>query len=444
MFDDYSDDPIYNVKAIALQSGVKASTLRAWERRYGVPKPDRTGSGYRLYSSRDIATIRWLKTQIESGMSISQAVSLLYSMQQATRQHSSNVAPAKVVSVATGSEVPKRLTDLHDQMVANATIFGESSIEAALQEAFSIYAVEDVCINLIQPVLITVGEQWHRGEISINVERFFSNVIRRKLMVMLDALAPPIRKARIIVGCAPGELHEMGILMLALFLRRRGYDVIYLGQSIAVAGLDRVLQTLQPQGMLLSAGTLSTAASLIDVAGVVIQQGYRSMILAYGGHIFNTFPDLRFLIPGHLLSTSALKAVNALEEIFESKTVTRMHLPPRAREMQDALIALRANRVTIIADMADNTRRLGDRASVIDIAEHLLIVLESAVRLEQPAVLQDVHIWEWDTRLLIDLPQLSRVVHALDHAIRRNLPECATALSGYIAALRLAVTLDKE
>ena len=102
MFDDYSDDPIYNVKAIALQSGVKASTLRAWERRYGVPKPDRTGSGYRLYSSRDIATIRWLKAQIESGMSISQAVSLLYSVQQVARQHSSNVAPTKVVSVATG------------------------------------------------------------------------------------------------------------------------------------------------------------------------------------------------------------------------------------------------------------------------------------------------------------------------------------------------------
>ena len=81
MFDHYSNEPVFNVKAIAHQTDVAAATLRAWERRYGIPSPPRTDSGYRLYSARDVAMIRWLKSQIENGMSISQAVQLLRSLQ---------------------------------------------------------------------------------------------------------------------------------------------------------------------------------------------------------------------------------------------------------------------------------------------------------------------------------------------------------------------------
>ncbi|GIV84314.1 MAG: hypothetical protein KatS3mg052_1321 [Candidatus Roseilinea sp.] len=81
MFAQYSDEPVYNVKAVSHQTGIAAATLRAWERRYGVPSPPRTDSGYRLYSARDIAIIRWLKSQIENGMSVSQAVHLLRSLE---------------------------------------------------------------------------------------------------------------------------------------------------------------------------------------------------------------------------------------------------------------------------------------------------------------------------------------------------------------------------
>src|ERR671920_885159 len=74
-----SASPVFNTKAVARETGVPADTFRAWERRYGVPRPQRTAGGHRLYSERDIATIRWLRDRTAEGLTISQAVRLLES-----------------------------------------------------------------------------------------------------------------------------------------------------------------------------------------------------------------------------------------------------------------------------------------------------------------------------------------------------------------------------
>lgn len=71
---EYATIPLYNIKAVVQTVDISPSTLRAWERRYNVCRPQRSDSGYRLYSDRDIAVIRWLKAQVNDGMAISQAV----------------------------------------------------------------------------------------------------------------------------------------------------------------------------------------------------------------------------------------------------------------------------------------------------------------------------------------------------------------------------------
>src|ERR1043165_8872226 len=73
----HSTAPVFNTKAVARETGVPADTFRAWERRYGMPRPQRTTGGHRLYSERDIAIIRWLRDRTEQGVNISHAVLLL-------------------------------------------------------------------------------------------------------------------------------------------------------------------------------------------------------------------------------------------------------------------------------------------------------------------------------------------------------------------------------
>lgn len=259
MFDNYNTDPIFNVKAMAHQTDVAAATLRAWERRYGVPTPPRTESGYRLYSTKDVAIIRWLKSQIENGMSISQAVQLLRSIEG----HSSNghADGARVVS----STQPSSFQRLQEDIVAAAIEFNEEQIEQALGEAFSLFVVEDVCLNLIQPMLVALGNQWHTGEINVNVEHFATNIVRRKLLALMATSPAPSRSVRIVSACAPGEYHEIGILMLSLFLRRGGYNIIYLGQSISETRLEEMLAKTRPDVLLISASGLLAAANLLEI-----------------------------------------------------------------------------------------------------------------------------------------------------------------------------------
>ena len=71
-----SKTPAYNLKVVIRETGLKADTLRAWERRYGLPQPERTSGGHRLYSQRDIEIIKWLMARQQEGLSISRAVDL--------------------------------------------------------------------------------------------------------------------------------------------------------------------------------------------------------------------------------------------------------------------------------------------------------------------------------------------------------------------------------
>ncbi len=446
MFEDFNDDPVYTVKAIAQQLGIMASTLRAWERRYGVPKPDRTGSGYRLYSSRDIAVIRWLKTQIDSGMSISHAVGLLHALQHGPpRSATPTVIPVKAVqSQPNAVGTPSSETDLQRRLLAHAVLLDEGSVDAALNEAFSRYSIEHVCMSVIQPALVTIGERWHRGEIGINVEHFFSSLMRRKLYALLAACPAPIRHTRIIAGCAPEDLHEMGILMISLFLRRRGYDVVYLGQNISLERLEELFQSLRPNGLLLSAGTLRSAARLVDVGEFLAAHHLKSVVFAYGGPIFNALPDLRFQIPGYPLSLTTMKAINSLGELFENPNTAKVIAPTATRESRDMVITLQGSRIDLLSIVVEASKRMVERTHVSETAEHLLKVLEAGVRLNQPALLQNLSNWEWDNRLQNDLPRLHNIVLGVEHAVRRRLADRVDYLLPYLAALKRATTLDKD
>ncbi|MEM7677985.1 MAG: MerR family transcriptional regulator, partial [Myxococcota bacterium] len=72
-----SDTPKYRIQAVAEATGVPTATLRAWERRYGVPAPKRAGNQYRLYSEEDISLIRRMAMLCRQGTAPSQAAKIV-------------------------------------------------------------------------------------------------------------------------------------------------------------------------------------------------------------------------------------------------------------------------------------------------------------------------------------------------------------------------------
>ncbi|MCX6014700.1 MAG: B12-binding domain-containing protein [Chloroflexales bacterium] len=294
--------PVFNTKAVALETTVPPDTFRAWERRYGVPRPQRTQGGHRLYSERDIAIIRWLRDRTAEGMNISHAVMLL-----------NNVFEEEVSLPATNTT--RGLDQLVQELTRTLTSFDAGASDRLLSEAFSLHPFEQVLLELIQPVMVEIGERWHRGEINIAAEHFATEFMRRKLASLINIFETVATRETIIIGCAPNELHDMGILFASLFLVRRGWKVIYLGARVPLSDLLETIAKVHPDMVCLAGTTIEAAHAMQEVA-ISIQKIHPQLRFGYGGRIFNLEPTLRETMPGHFLGHDARELTDNVATIL--------------------------------------------------------------------------------------------------------------------------------
>lgn len=294
--------PIFNTKAVAIETSVPPDTFRAWERRYGVPRPQRTQGGHRLYSERDIAIIRWLRDRTAEGMNISHAVLLL-----------TNVIDDEVVLPEATST--RSLDQMVSELTKALTSFDSATAERIMSEAFSIHQFERVLIELIQPTMVEIGELWHNGAINVACEHYATEFIRRKLASLINIFESVAMHETIVLACAPTELHDLGILYASLFLLRRGYKIVYLGARVPKTDLIEVVGKVKPDLVLLSATTIDNVVSLIDVAHAVTAQ-FPDTKFGYGGRIFNVNPELRSNMPGYFLGHDARELVEQVSNVL--------------------------------------------------------------------------------------------------------------------------------
>jgi MerR family transcriptional regulator, light-induced transcriptional regulator len=297
------DTPLYSIAAVARHTGVPAVTLRAWERRYGFPHPSRARGGRRLYTQRDIWTVRALRMHTDQGVPISRAIALL--------GDGGSPTPAEE---PIGEESP--LTTLGDQLLEALLDLAAGRAESVLSESLSLLSVEDVCLGLMQPALNEIGRRWHTGEASVAQEHFATGLVRARLSSLLQHALAGVDHPAILAACPPGEWHELGLLMICLFLARRGYTVGYLGANLPAEELDRLVQQCTPRLVLLSAQTDETAEALGDALRGLRRLPPPRPELAYGGWIFNARPELRVHTPGAYLGADARAAVATVEQLL--------------------------------------------------------------------------------------------------------------------------------
>lgn len=333
--ESYSDTPLFNTKAVVHQTGVPAPTLRAWERRYGILAPRRGDNDYRLYSERDMAIITWLRERVETGLTISQAIALLRALEpsrrRARRTRASGPLAPEVAEARDADEQRERpepaiaaepahgklaLDEISATLLRQCISLDESSANQTIAQAFAIYSIEDVCLSLFAPTLARLGQLWRAGQLTVTTEHFASSLIRERLASLFRS-APMTDDAPLaLVGCAPGELHELGPLMLALFLRRAGLRVVYLGQSVELESLVATIEAAgsasAPVSVLLSAALRPQAETLIEVGRRLAALRPRQPLFFFGGQAFTREPDLVKRVQGAYLE---MEAPNAAQEI---------------------------------------------------------------------------------------------------------------------------------
>jgi methanogenic corrinoid protein MtbC1 len=215
--------------------GVSPELLRAWEHRYGLLRPVRSAGGFRLYSAGDERRVRAMRRHLDAGVSAAQAARL------ALADAAEDEAVRSTGLEQSAAELRRAFDRLH-----------EASANEAIDRLLASFTVETVMRDVLLPYLHELGERWERGEVSVAHEHIASNVLRGRLLGLARGWGNGSGPTTVL-ACAPGEFHDLPLMMFGLVLAGRGRSVTYLGQDTPVATIREAVAQLQPERVVISA-----------------------------------------------------------------------------------------------------------------------------------------------------------------------------------------------
>lgn len=224
----------YSIRDLERLTGIKAHTIRIWEKRYGLIDPERTRTNIRAYCDSDLKKLLNVSILNKNGFKISK------------------IAQLSAIEIAANINKLSDQTSDSESLIENLTIamidLDERRFEQILSRAIIQFGFEDTVIKILNPFLIRIGIMWQTGSINPAQEHFVSNLIRQKMMVAIDSqIGDNQQDAKTFMLFLPeGELHEMSLLFASYVIRKRGHKVVYLGQSVPLSDLIAVGEICQP------------------------------------------------------------------------------------------------------------------------------------------------------------------------------------------------------
>ncbi|RFM31693.1 MerR family transcriptional regulator [Chitinophaga silvisoli] len=219
---------MYSIKDLENLSGIKAHTIRIWEKRYGIVQPGRTDTNIRFYTNEDLRRL----------LNISMLTQYGYKISVISQMQDDEIAE-KIAGLSIGTSIniyEERL--LLSLINLDEELFNKTFMDIMMAEGF-----EQTIIRHIFPFFHRIGIMWQIGTINPAQEHFISHLIRNKIIVATERIS---RQADPSLGTAllflpENELHEIGLLFYNYVLRARGFKTIYLGQSVPYDSLDRII-----------------------------------------------------------------------------------------------------------------------------------------------------------------------------------------------------------
>lgn len=287
----------YNIKTVAELTGIPRNTLLAWERRYGVVSPGREDNGYRLFSDEDIARLKRIKSLVDQGHRVSEAIRLV----------ERDSLPAHAAPV----DEPSQLDALRDRLLEALLNYDRTAADD-LRRRLSLLPFESAIEEVYLPVMCEVGERWEAGTVSVAQEHFASAFVREQLVGMLQSLAAGPRTGRHVL-CAglEGEDHELGLLAVAVRLALRGWRVTYLGANLPVEELSALAWEQRPELICQSAVRERPTADLLAYGHALRQRCPPGTLVALGGASFGSLREKSS--SGLLFAASFQDLVGALD-----------------------------------------------------------------------------------------------------------------------------------
>lgn len=272
-------------------TGVSAATLRAWERRYGLPAPRRSSSAYRLYSDRDVERIRRVRELCEAGMAPSEAARTVLATDDET-------AVAARVEADNDELAVRRILDAVDH-------FDPDGIEAAVKSSLFLGPAVTLFERVFSPALVQIGERWAQGTLSVAQEHLAAEILGNTMRFLLRLVQPEHARRQVVLACFADEEHTGPLYGVGLRLATWNIKSIVLGARTPPEAMRHMIDQLHPDVVGLSATIAPTPdrlQALLDgyaeacgstpwIVGGIAAEAMREQVLARGGHIAPTAKD---------------------------------------------------------------------------------------------------------------------------------------------------------
>ena len=211
---------VYSIKELEKLSGIKAHTIRIWEKRYNLIEPHRTNTNIRYYTDEDLKKILNVAVLNRQGIKISNIARL-----------NDLELKEEIIRVSRTADSEETLID---SMVISMVDLDEYKLEGVMDKSIAKIGFRDTVIKVLYPFLAKVGILWQSGDVNPAQEHFVSNLIRQKIISATDQLpntySPKSRKFMLLLP--EGEWHEIALLFAQYLLKEAHHEVIYLGQSV--------------------------------------------------------------------------------------------------------------------------------------------------------------------------------------------------------------------
>lgn len=218
---------VFSIKDLENLSGIKAHTIRIWEKRYGILEPMRTTTNIRLYDSENLQKL----------LNITLLHSYGYKISQISKFPSEKI-PQLVQEIVSEKNAKSHAIVAFKMAMMN---FDQTLFFTTYNNLLSQKSFKEVFIEIFIPLLNEIGILWQTGTITPSHEHFISYLIRQKLLSNIEQLQHigPTKKDKVFILYLPqNEIHELGLIYLNYEILLHGYKAIYLGQSIPIENLN--------------------------------------------------------------------------------------------------------------------------------------------------------------------------------------------------------------
>lgn len=259
----------FPIRVLTEKTSVGTSTLRAWERRYGLLHPERTPKGHRLYNDEDVKRVLKIVDLLEDGHSLPRISEILSVSGRDNEQTSSEADLSEIADK--NSQASSWDTYIRNTLEATSD-FNIERIDAIYNEASSLYPLDMVTDRLIQPTIKLLGEAWEsHPERGVAEEHFYTSWLKNRLAARFHHAYSHARGAKIICACVPGSYHEIGLMLFSLSALARGYRVLYFGADLPLNQLQHIARRSAAKAIVLGAQIQIDAEVNAELPGLIKQ-----------------------------------------------------------------------------------------------------------------------------------------------------------------------------